>query len=152
MRIARAAQHPARVAAFTEAVLLFAGAELALRLAGLERVAQLFGATLEFSDEIPRREGSRLELSPSDRRTLSILARVARHWPFGPGGACLRHSLAAAHVLRSMHPRLRLAVGSGSMRELTAHAWVEVDRVAITNPANLRPLLLPGSPGKEERS
>lgn len=125
------------------AVVLFATAEIAVRSAPLPRVARWYGATLEFSDDEPRPDGSSVAMTDAERATLRMLVRVARHWPFGPRGACLRHSLAAANVLRSRAPKLRLAVGHGLDRKLAAHAWLEVDGIAVTNPGGYLPLLRP---------
>lgn len=140
-RIVRTLCRPAELLALLEAVLLFVAVEACVRTCSLPRAARWFGATLEFTATVPGREGSKLDLGPADRRALSVLARLARRWPLGPRGACLRHSLAAAHVLRARDPRLRLAVGSGKSLELTAHAWIEVDGTAITDPGDYLPLL-----------
>ena len=132
------------------AVVLFATAEIAVRSAPLPRVARWYGATLEFSDGEPRLDGRSVNMTDAERATLRMLVRVARHWPFGPRGACLRHSLAAANILRSRAPKLRLAVGHGLDRKLAAHAWLEVDGIAVTDPGDYVPLL--GPRPREERT
>ncbi|MHB1599542.1 MAG: hypothetical protein ACYCXY_11790, partial [Acidimicrobiales bacterium] len=91
----RLLRHPSRAGSFARALLLFAAAEVAVRTARLPSAARWFGAELEFSDTPPVRAGGTLALSPSERRRLSVLTRVAHHWPLGPRGACLRLSLAA---------------------------------------------------------
>jgi Transglutaminase-like superfamily len=140
MRLARWLRRPELVAAIGESVLLLASAELSLRIADLRRAARWFGATLEFTDAPPGLAVETLGLSPSERRRLAVLNRVAQRWPLGPQGACLRHALSAAYVVRSRAPRLRLSVGKRERGEIAAHAWVEVDGTAVTDPGDFPPL------------
>ena len=140
-RFVTVARRPTLVLAIVQSVALLAAAEFSLRLGTLPRVAGWFGATLEFSETPPARGPGQLPILPAQRRKLLALARVASHWPLAPNGACLRHSLAAAHLMRRHHPRLRLAVGSKSPRDITAHAWIEIDGIAVTDPGNYLPLL-----------
>ncbi len=134
-----ALRRPALLAAAGESILLLATAEISLRAADLPRAARWFGATLEFTDADPGSALDRLRISPAERRRLRVLARIARRWPFAPGGACLRHSLSAAYVLRSHDPRLRLSVGSRAPGDIIAHAWIEVDGTAVTDPGDFPP-------------
>ncbi len=145
IRLARWLRRPELVAAIGESVLLLASAELSLRVADLGRVAQWFGATLEFTDAPPGLAVETLGLSPSERRRLAVLNRVAQRWPLGPKGACLRHSLSAAHVVRSRGPKLRLSVGKRELGDIAAHAWVEVNGTAVTDPGDFEPLARRGS-------
>jgi hypothetical protein len=149
MRLDRALRRPEVLVAAVESVALLTAGEVSLRLADLPRVAGWFGAALEFTDSDPGRSVELLGLSTSERRRLAVLARIARRWPLAPQGACLRHSLAAAYIVRARDPRLRIAVGAQRPGEVTAHAWVEVDGTAVTNPGNYSPLLRPGRPTPE---
>lgn len=62
-------------------------------------------------------------------------ASVMRWWPLGQDGPrgsamCLRSSLVTARRLRSLDPTVRIGVALEA-GELLAHAWVEVDGVAL---------------------
>jgi hypothetical protein len=140
IRVARWLRRPELLAAIGESVLLLASAEISLRVADLPRVARWFGATLEFTDAAPVLAVDALPLSPSERRRLAVLDRVAKRWPLAPQGACLRHSLSAAHVVRSRGPRLRLSVGRRERGDIAAHAWIEIDGTAVTDPGEFEPL------------
>jgi hypothetical protein len=133
--------------ALLRAVLLFSAIEVIVRITDLPRAARWLGTRLEFSERPPGGELHALDIDPAKRRSLVMLGRVARHWPFGPRGACLRLSLAAATVLRSRAPTLRLAIGPSPSIEVTAHAWLEVDGIAVTDPGRgYVPLLEHGGP------
>jgi Transglutaminase-like superfamily len=140
LRLARWLRRPKLVAAVGESVVLLACAEISLRLADLPRVAEWFGATLEFTEAAPGLLVETLDLSPSERRRLAVLNRVALRWPLAPRGACLRHSLSAAYVVRSRGPRLRLSVGKRELGDIAAHAWIEVNGTAVTDPGDFEPL------------
>jgi hypothetical protein len=139
-RFVKVLRRPQLLVAVGESVLLLATAELSLRVADLPRVARWFGATLEFTDAAPGLAVDALDISRSERQRLAVLSRVAKRWPLAPRGACLRHSLSAAHMLRSRRPRLRLSVGRTSPGDITAHAWIEVDGTAVTDPGDFEPL------------
>jgi Transglutaminase-like superfamily len=140
IRLLRFLRRPQLVVAVGESVLLLATAEVSLRLADLPRVARWFGATLEFTDTAPGLAVETLDISLSERQRLAVLSRVAQRWPLAPHGACLRHSLSAAYVVRSRGPRLRLSVGRTSPGDIAAHAWIEVDGTAVTDPGDFEPL------------
>jgi hypothetical protein len=140
IRVARWLRRPEMVVAISESLLLLASAEICLRVSDLPRVARWFGATLEFTDAPPLLAVEALNLSASERRRLAVLSRVAQRWPLGPKGACLRHSLSAAHVVRSRRPRLRLSVGRTNPGDIAAHAWIEVNGTAVTDPGDFEPL------------
>ena len=118
-------------------------AELAVRYDRIERAASRFGATLSFAEPAPSRVPVPLLLTRHERVRLTVLAKLARHWPFSPepGGSCLRHSLAASYFLRHRQPQLRLGVAMDERRGVLAHAWVEVEGWAVTNPGEYQPLL-----------
>ena len=140
IRLLRFLRRPQLLVAVGESVLLLATAEVSLRLADLPRVARWFGATLEFTDNAPGLAVETLDISLSERQRLAVLSRVAQRWPLAPHGACLRHSLSAAYVVRSRGPRLRLSVGRTSPGDIAAHAWIEVDGTAVTDPGDFEPL------------
>lgn len=140
IRVAKWLRRPELVAAISESLLLLASAEICLRVSDLPKVARWFGATLEFTDAPPLLAVEVLNLSASERRRLAVLSRVAQRWPLGPRGACLRHSLSAAHVVRSRRPRLRLSVGRTNPGDIAAHAWIEVNGTAVTDPGDFEPL------------
>ncbi|MGH9106988.1 MAG: lasso peptide biosynthesis B2 protein [Acidimicrobiales bacterium] len=135
------ALEPKRLLAAAESLVLLAAAEVSLRFAALPRAVHWFGATLDFGDPAGERDAHPLDLSPVERHKLIVLGRVARHWPLSPGGVCLRHSLAASHVMRARQPRLRIGVAPGPRAEIMAHAWLEVDGAAVTQPRDFLPLL-----------
>jgi hypothetical protein len=139
-KLGKLLRRPQLLIAMSESVLLLASAEVSVRLVDLSRAAQWFGATLEFTETPPSLAIDTLAMSPSERRRLAALGRVARRWPLAPRGACLRHSLAAAHVVRSRDPRLRLSVGRTSPGQIAAHAWIEVNGTAVTDPGDFEPL------------
>lgn len=161
-----------RLLVFLRATLLFGLAEAALRLFGIGRTVELFGAHLGAagtgtpgrsapsqrapSQKAPSVTGTDAggldsasrpgSLSPDEVAILAVLERIGRRWPFGPRGGCLRQSLAAAHVLRRRHPCIRIAVGGDTRRGLAAHSWVEIDGNAVTAPGALDAVL--NRPGK----
>lgn len=125
-----------------QCVALMAAAELSVRTIRLETLARRFGAELVLDDRAPLMPPAGTELSMKERKRLNVLAKVARHWPFPPGGACLRHSLAASYMLRARHPQLRLGVnrGTGPMPSVMAHAWTEIEGVPVTPAGEHAPL------------
>lgn len=100
IKLVKVLRQPQLLVAVGESVLLLATAEASLRVADLRRVARWFGATLEFTDTAPGLAAEALDISVSERRRLAVLSRIAQRWPLAPQGACLRHSLSAAHMLR----------------------------------------------------
>lgn len=140
-RALRVASRPRKFAALTESLVLLLTAEAVVRLGGLNTAARWFGASVVFTHNEPGHDTRSLGLSLSQRRRLVVLARVAGRWPLSPSGSCLRHSLAAAHILRARKPNLRLGVGNSPDAKMTAHAWLEVDGIAVTYPGNYLPLV-----------
>jgi hypothetical protein len=140
IRVINVMRQPRKLVAIGESLLLLGTAEVSLRVADLPRVSRWFGATLEFTDAIPSLGANALDISPSERQRLVVLNRVARHWPLAPKGACLRHSLSAAYVLRTRKPHLRLSVGRLAGGDIAAHAWVEINGTAVTDPGDFAPL------------
>ena len=142
-RALRLCVRPAWALALVESGALMGVAELAVRYVRIERAASWFGATLSFAEPAPSTEAVPVLLSRRERVSLTVLAKLARHWPLSPepGGSCLRHSLAASYFLRRRQPQLRLGVAMDERRGVLAHAWVEVEGRAVTNPGDYQPLL-----------
>ena len=103
--------------------------EIGLRTIRLPALARLLGVRLDWSKTPSSPPGMPGSLSPSDQRKVRNVVRVMRHWPFAEG-TCLRQSLMLGRILRSRHPLLRIGV-QGRDREIVAHAWVEMDGVAL---------------------
>lgn len=66
------------------------------------------------------------------RRSRAADAVVAR-WPFGD--TCLRRCLVQGHLLRELHPVLRVGPLQDEDGTLTAHAWIEVGGRVVGTPA-----------------
>jgi len=68
------------------------------------------------------------DLDAGERRRLTLVVRIAFHWPGGPG-PCLRQALVTGRVLGRHRPRLLLGVlspGPDGSQPVRAHAWVEL--------------------------
>lgn len=131
----------ARPFAIVQAVVLFFVVEAALRAVGTRRAARWFGARFESGDSVGTGNHGALLLTSRESSSLAGVELVARRWPFGPPGGCLRESLAAAHVLRRHEPCIRVAVEPGQRGTLAAHAWLEVAGVAATDRGTFRSVL-----------
>mgnify|MGYP000446641913 CR=1 FL=1 len=108
-------------------------ASLLVRAAGFVRAQKLvlwFGSRTQ-----PRRTANAEDLVMAQR--LADLARLVGHrhpWP----ASCLRQALVVMLVLRraGLDARIRLGV-AGSLAQTPAHAWVELDRVALDPQAHV---------------
>jgi len=76
-------------------------------------------------------------LDVTDR--ITAVARIAR---YVPGVTCLAESLALAWILRGRGIDARVRMGVNRGEELTAHAWIEADGVALTSARQRVPLPL----------
>ncbi len=103
--------------------------EIGLRTIRLPALARVLGVRLNWSNDPSSRPGIPGSLDADDRRRLTNVIRVMRHWPFAEG-TCLRQSLMLGRVLRDRHPLLRIGV-QGRDGDIVAHAWVEMDGVAL---------------------
>lgn len=103
--------------------------EVGLRTIRLPALARVLGVQLDWSNHPASRPGIPGSLDAVDRRHLTNVIRVMRHWPFAEG-TCLRQSLMLGRVLRDRHPLLRIGV-QGRDGAIVAHAWVEMDGIAL---------------------
>lgn len=112
------------------AVLVGGLVELGLRALPLEQLAGSLGVGIRFGAA----PSGATEGAPSDHqrairatdRALRLLHRCER--------PCLRRALILGHLLRRNGPALRLGVARED-GEVRAHAWLEVDGVAVGEPA-----------------
>jgi hypothetical protein len=100
--------------------------EVLIRWVSLPRLSRLLGVPVDLRPRTDHREQLPLrELPARARRQLRCTRRVADVWPFSHG-PCLRRALVGGHLLRQLHPAVRLGVASTG-DELLAHAWLEID-------------------------
>jgi hypothetical protein len=100
--------------------------EVLVRVVPLPRLSRLLGVEVDLGPRIGSGEQLPLrELPERARRQLRCTRRVADVWPFSQG-PCLRRALVGGHLLRRLHPAIRLGL-TGSGDELLAHAWLEID-------------------------
>jgi Transglutaminase-like superfamily len=114
-------------------------AEVAVRCLPLARTSVLMGVPLEAT---PGPAGPAHPTPPLTRweaGQLGTLRPVARRWPFADG-PCLRQSLVAGHVLRRLHPVLRVGVATDG-GGLLAHAWVDVGGILLGESSDYAPLI-----------
>ena len=112
--------------------------EVGLRTMQLPPLAKALGVRLNWSKQQAAPPGIPTSLGMTDRRKVTNILRVMRHWPFAEG-TCLRQSLMLGRVLRRRHPELRIGVqdrGGG----IVAHAWIELDGVALGGTDGYLPL------------
>jgi hypothetical protein len=110
--------------------------EVGLHVTSLPRLARRLGVRLDFDAAGPRP----LPAPDRDARTASAIrlaARLAGSWP--TDARCLRHALLLGHLLRDHDPVLRIGVAKEN-DQVAAHAWLEIDGVAVTPPSHFRPL------------
>jgi Transglutaminase-like superfamily len=102
--------------------------EVALRTLPLSRIVATLGVSMASARGPSTNVGS-VRLSPAERRRLRAIRRVMRRWR-GRRGTCLRSALLAAHALRGRAPTVLVGVRYADAG-IEAHAWVEVDGVAL---------------------
>ena len=112
--------------------------EVGLRTIRLPLLARALGVRLDWSKQQAAPPGIPTSLGMSDRRKVTNVLRVMRHWPFAEG-TCLRQSLMLGRVLKSLHPELRIGVQDRG-RGIVAHAWIELDGVALGGSDGYLPL------------
>ncbi len=99
--------------------------ERSLRSDPLPRTAELFGARLDLA--APANQGD-LTFSAEEEKALAVALRTLARPQFN--GTCLRRALVMADILRDRRPILRVGVAK-QKGEVFAHAWIEVEGVAI---------------------
>ena len=100
--------------------------ELLIRWVPLPRLSRMLGVRVNL--EPARADVVQLrvdELPARARRQLGFTWKVADAWPFSRG-PCLRRALVGGHLIRDLHPAVRLGV-AGVGDTLMAHAWLEID-------------------------
>ena len=112
--------------------------EVGLRTVRLPRLARALGVRLNWAREPSSPPGIPTSLGVEDHRQVTNVLRVMRHWPFAEG-TCLRQSLMLGRVLKNHHPLLRIGV-QGRDGDIVAHAWIELDGVAMGGEDGYLPL------------
>jgi hypothetical protein len=111
--------------------------ELVVRRERLPQLAERFGVRLAPAGA-PALSGTSIAPAPAAELPREValarrcVARVVAIWPLG-AGPCLRESLTLGSLLRGHDPLLRLGVARHGER-IRAHAWVEIDGVAVNDP------------------
>lgn len=99
--------------------------EVGLRTLPLPRLSRLMGAPLAVGEagQEPKRlpGGSRVDLTPRQRRQVRTALRLLKRWPLGD--TCLRQALVCGYLLRDRHPVLHVGVTKLD-GEVRAHAWL----------------------------
>ena len=126
-RASRALRLPPRDLLTTlHAAAVLIAVELLIRWVPLPRLSRLLGVRINL--EPARADAVRMrvdELPARARRQLCYTWKVADAWPFSRG-PCLRRALVGGHLIRDLHPAVRLGV-AGVGDTLMAHAWLEID-------------------------
>jgi transglutaminase superfamily protein len=117
---------PREILTMMHAGAVLAVVELLIRWVPLPRLSRILGVevSLEPVGSNPRQLPV-AELPTRARRQLRCTRRVADAWPFSRG-PCLRRALVGGHLIRHLHPAVRLGV-AGAGDTLLAHAWLEID-------------------------
>lgn len=128
-------QSPVEVLLTVRMSVLLLLVEVLLHLCRLARVAKLMGVAIDgvSSTPTPARTHGRIVLSVREKQALHCVRRALRLVPHRRG-QCLREALLTGHVLRGRSPTLVLGILESGERFI-AHAWIEVDGVAIGRPA-----------------
>ncbi|HKY49569.1 MAG TPA: lasso peptide biosynthesis B2 protein [Acidimicrobiia bacterium] len=122
--------------------------EVGLRTVGLPRLATALGVKLNWAREPSSPPGIPPSLREADRRNVTFVLRVMRHWPFAEG-TCLRQSIILGRVLKDHAPLLRIGV-QGRGGDIVAHAWIELDGVAMGGEDGYLPLWSADDNGLDE--
>ncbi|HSB85446.1 MAG TPA: lasso peptide biosynthesis B2 protein [Ilumatobacteraceae bacterium] len=111
-------------------VVVLAAVEVLVRWVSLPRLSRVLGVRVDIQP--PRADAVQLPVDALSRRAqrqLQCTWKVADAWPFSRG-PCLRRALVGGHLIRDLHPAIRLGV-AGSGDALLAHAWLEIDGRAL---------------------
>jgi hypothetical protein len=100
--------------------------ELLIRWVPLPRLSRMLGVRVNLQPGRADAERVRVDELPAHaRRQLAYTWKVADAWPFSRG-PCLRRALVGGHLIRDLHPAVRLGV-AGVGDTLMAHAWLEIN-------------------------
>jgi len=92
----------------------------------LDETAKRFGVRLSFDP--PTRVAEDVVFDEREAADIRLALRVISHRPFN--GTCLRRALIMGDILRDRDPLLRVGVAKDAGR-VQAHAWVEIDGIAL---------------------
>lgn len=113
--------------ATSTALAVACATEIGLRTLPLPRLSRLMGAPLAVGEagQQPKQmpSGSRVTLTPRQRRQVRTALRLLKRWPLGD--TCLRQALVSGYLLRDRHPVLHVGVAKLD-GEVRAHAWLTV--------------------------
>lgn len=127
------------------ALLVALAVEIGLRTTSLPRLTRALGVELAVTGHDDLARGP-VGLGPADTTRYRAAAAVARRWPFGRNGQCLRLALTAGFLLRRCEPRLYLGVRHVAGRTV-AHAWLAVGGAVLDPTADAwAPLVRPTAP------
>lgn len=123
---------PADLATLVHAALLYAVAEVALRVAPVQRVCSWFRVPLAFGEHqlIYPSQAPWLVFDDHERRKKRAVQRLAPHL-YGDERGCLRRALVLGHLLRQRNPTLHLGVRRTAEGTFGAHAWIEIEGVRL---------------------
>jgi hypothetical protein len=113
--------------------------ERSLRSEQLDATAERFGSTLSF--EPPAAVSDAVSFDEKELFELRIALALLKEKQFN--GTCLRRALVMSDVLRARRPLLRVGVAKDA-GVVTAHAWLEIDGLAIDPMADREYLHLQG--------
>jgi hypothetical protein len=99
--------------------------ELLIRWVRLPTLSRMLGVRLDLGPAASAEAMPLRDFPSIVQRQLRWAWKVADLWPFSKG-PCLRRALVGGHLVRRLHPVLRIGLGCGS-DELSAHAWLEID-------------------------
>jgi transglutaminase-like putative cysteine protease len=72
-----------------------------------------------------------------------VVTAIERAGRYGPAGTCLPKSLALAWMLRGRGVAATVRIGVRTAGGFEAHAWVECEGVAVTEPSGVGDRFLP---------
>lgn len=103
--------------------------EIGLRVLPLPKLCAALGIRFGMSrrpeEAVPLAAAQRKRVAEASRQVDWIVERGPRR------GRCLRRSLMLGHLLRELHPVVRIGVAK-SAPGIEAHAWVEIGGVAVS--------------------
>jgi hypothetical protein len=123
-------------------IVLAVGAEAAVRLMPLPKLARRLGISLGEPDALDGKPARSLSRDAIDRRAAAV-DRLYRMWP--RRDSCLRRALVLGYRIRAARPTMQIGVAKEGDR-VRAHAWIEVDgRVVGDESGDYAPLRRSGA-------